>query len=88
MQKLLEAEPTLRIHFENYIMCRSTQLMVFRRPPKDKRSGEALGAVVWPVGYKFPREGGLDKQSYLEMRLFSAALAGEQEAATEQLKRR
>lgn len=69
-------------------MCRKTQLEIFRKPPKSKREGESLCTVVWPTGYTFPNEGGLENQNYMEMRLFAAALAGEQDAAAQQIKQR
>lgn len=77
---MFKSDPSLITHYENYVHCRSTQLMIFRKPA-NKRGDEKIVTVVWPTGYRLPSAGGLPQQGYLEMRLFAASLRGEQRAA-------
>lgn len=78
----LAKNPTLRQVYEEYLMCRSTQLVVFRKPTGKKDGSEKIVTVVWPTGFtSYPQRGGLEDQSYLTVRLFAAALRGEQQGA-------
>jgi hypothetical protein len=75
----LARKPLLKEHYENYVLCRSTQLVVFRKPTGKKDGSEKLVTVVWPTGFtQYPAAGGLEDQSYLTTRLFAACLRGEQ----------
>ena len=68
----------IRPYFEDYLLCRSTQLIIFKKPTK-KRGEEKIVTVVWPTGFTaLPSEGGWNEQDYVTTRLFAAALRGEQ----------
>ena len=68
----------VRQHYEDYLLCRTTQLVIFRKPTK-KAGEEKIVTVVWPTGFStLPRRGGWDEQDYVTTRLFMAALRGEQ----------
>jgi hypothetical protein len=77
----LAERPDLKRIYESYLMCRSTQLVVFRKPVKGSSRGEEkIVTVIWPTGFTtYPAKGGWDDQSYLTTRLFMAALRGEQQ---------
>jgi hypothetical protein len=80
MSRKLGDNPLLRNTYEMYIMCRSTQLVIFRKPTGKKDGSEKIVTVVWPTGITtWPRMGGAEDQSYLTSRLFAAALRGEQQ---------
>ena len=68
----------IRPYYEDYLLCRQTQLVIFRKPTR--RAGEEkIVTVVWPTGFStLPRDGGWDEQDYITTRLFAAALRGEQ----------
>ena len=68
----------VRPYYEDYLLCRQTQLMIFRKPTK-KSGEEKIVTVLWPTGFStLPDEGGWNQQDYLTTRLFAAALRGEQ----------
>lgn len=76
----LTKNPILREMYESYVLCRSTQLVVYRKPVRGKQGDEKLVVIVWPTGFtQFPKKGGLEDQDYLTVRLFSACLRGEQQ---------
>jgi hypothetical protein len=82
----LSRNPILRQTYEEYTLCRTTQLVVFRKPLKGGQ--EKLVSVVWPTGFSIlPQAGGLDDQSYLVTRLFAACLRGEQEGVARLMKK-
>lgn len=79
MSRKLGNNPLLRTTYESYILCRSTQLVIFRKPTGKKDGSEKIVTVVWPTGITtWPTHGGAEDQSYLTSRLFAAALRGEQ----------
>ena len=85
VSRVLTEKPYLRQYYENYLLCRTTQILVFRKPDKmnTKEGAEKIVTVVWPSGFScWPRAGGVDNQDYITTRLFAAALRGEQKGAS------
>lgn len=80
----LAKNPILRDIYEAYTMCRTTQLVVYRKPVPGKKDGsEKTVVVVWPTGFsQLPKAGGIEDQDYLTVRLFSACLRGEQQGTS------
>lgn len=77
-RKLQNEWSEVRPYYESYLLCRTTQLVIFRKPTK-KAGEEKIVTVVWPTGFStLPRRGGWDEQDYVTTRLFMAALRGEQ----------
>jgi hypothetical protein len=75
----LAKEPLIAELYRDYLVCRSTQLTIFRKPTGKSDGSERLVTVLWPMGFSIlPREGGLDDQSFITARLFTAFLHGEQ----------
>jgi hypothetical protein len=66
--------------YEQYLLCRSTQLVIFRKPVKGKKDGsEKIVIVVWPTGLtQLPIQSGVGDQAFLDTRLLASALRGEQ----------
>jgi hypothetical protein len=85
-RKLQNEWAEVRPYYEDYLLCRQTQLMIFRKPTK--RAGEEkIVTVVWPTGFgTLPDEGGWYQQDYLTTRLFAAALRGEQRGVARNMK--
>jgi hypothetical protein len=87
MSRFLEANPTIARAFETYQVCRTIQIVVVKRSKgsgKDAREEQVL--VYWPQGFSIlPEPGGLNNQSYYDVRLFSAFLAGEREGVMRKL---
>lgn len=85
----LKNNPALRKAYENYLLCRTLEFVVFEKPTGKKDGSKQLTTMLWPTGLSvLPQEGGVDDQSYIMMRLFSAALRGEREGAARAMKRR
>lgn len=77
--KKLEKNPQLRVAYEKYVLCRSTQLVIYRKPTGKKDGSEKIVPIIWPTGLtQLPSQGGTDEQRYIDARLLSAALRGEQ----------
>lgn len=77
----------IRPYYEDYLLCRQTQLVIFRKPTK-KAGEEKIVTVLWPTGFStLPNEGGWDQQDYLTTRLFAAALRGEQKGVARNMAR-
>lgn len=78
---MLAKTPSLKVIYEKYLLCRSTQMVIFRKPVQGKTDGsERIVTVIWPTGFtQFPSFGGANEQEYVDMRLFSSALRGEQQ---------
>lgn len=78
----LARNPLLRQAYEDYMHCRSEQMIVFKKPIKDGKEEKTV-VVTWPTGFtSYPDEGGWHNQSYLTTRLFAAALRGEKQGAS------
>ena len=80
VEKLLAKNPKLKNIYETYLLCRSTQLVIYRKPVAGKKDGtEKIVTIVWPMGLtQLPTDGGIGEQSFLDARLLAAALRGEQ----------
>lgn len=79
----LAKNPTLHRMYEMYDLCRSADLIVFRKPTGKKDGSEKIVVVTWPTGFTtYPRAGGWEQQSYIVTRLFAAAMRGEKQGAS------
>lgn len=78
-ERALSDNPMIRELYDSYCLCRAQQFVHFRRP--EGRDGkEKLVSVVFTTGLSLlPREGGVDEQNYVHMRIFAAFLRGERE---------
>jgi hypothetical protein len=69
--------------YEMYLLCRSADLIIFRKPTGKKDGSEKIVVVVWPTGFTtMPSVGGWEQQPYITTRLFAAAMRGEQQGAS------
>ena len=74
--------------YADYLLCRQTHFLIFRKPTGRKDGSERLVSVVWPMGFStWPDAGGMNDQSYLTIRLFGAFLRGEQQGQVRQMQR-
>ena len=74
---MLKNNPEIAKAYADYLLCRITQLVVFR-VPQGSKGGERTVIVVWPQGLNvLPNDGGLNGQNFLTTRLFNAFLNGE-----------
>lgn len=77
----LAKNPLIRQIYEMYLLCRTKELIVFRKPLKDGK--EKIVVVTWPTGFStLPNGGGWEDQSYITTRLFAAAMRGEEQGAS------
>jgi hypothetical protein len=81
ISKRLEKNKVLHQYYETYDMCRSKSFVTFRKPSGRKPGEEKIVTAIFPNGYAIlPREGGLEDQDFITMKLFHAAFRGEMEA--------
>lgn len=82
----LSSEPKLATYWEMYELCRTKQLLITRMPADPQGKKEKIVVVEWPIGFsRLPKEGGVEDQSFLLMKVFSAFLLGEREGAFKRL---
>lgn len=76
----LAQNPLLREMWELYLYCRSTTLVIFKKPDKTRKGAEKLMPIVWPTGFaQLPYEGGIEDQPHFEMKMMFACMQGERE---------
>lgn len=84
--RVFSEDAVLREKYESYCMCRAQQFVHFRRP--DQGGKERLVSVIFTTGFSIlPREGGLEDQDYITVRLFAAFLRGEREGQIRMMQR-
>ena len=75
-QRILDADPELKLLYEEYCLCRQQDMIVFYKKLKDNK--EQLVLFPWTTGFScLPFEGGLRDQSFLVSKTFNGFLEGE-----------
>ena len=71
-----------------YSAGRSTGLVIYPKPVGIKGEKTITAPVVWPQHIQtWPRSGGIDDQDFLEYRIFSAFLRGDQKGTQRRMNR-
>ncbi len=78
-ERAMQEHPIIAEAYQEYLLCRTTQLVIFRKPTGKSDGSEKIVTVMWPTGFSMlPLAGGFEDQSYLQMKMFAAFLRGEQ----------
>lgn len=76
--RMFAKNPQIKQLWEEYILCRQQEILVFRRPEKGNKERQIT--AIWTTGFaQLPDAGGVRDQGFLTIRVFSAFLEGERQ---------
>ena len=74
----MKNNPRLRELYELYLMCRTTELVIYEKPI-NRDGDKKVAPIIYPTGIgTWPRAGGIYDQDYVESKVLYAFLRGDQ----------